>query len=266
MDWAEARARLGAPIYAPLSAALEKLPADRWPTHAELDALAAGAATRSGAPIRFVPPRGAGEGERRYYELRIFESGEIETRPRNWHDLFNALAWATFPRAKATINAQHAAILEERGAAEARRRSPERDALTLFDEGGIVVATNSARIRELVAAHEWKALFWSERGNLEASARFLAFGHALYEKGLDPYPGIVAKAVFVPHSKGFLDKPASEQAGEADARLAEHFNERGSFATPKAMPVLPVFGIPGWHPSTGQASFYDDAGYFRPKR
>src|SRR5690606_3227669 len=128
-------------IFAPLAPRLARLPADRWPTHGELTALAEGIQTSRGKPLRFVAPREPTDRDRRYYELHIADTGEVETRAENWHDLFNALAWLSFPRAKAAINAQHAAILEARGDAEARHRGSERDALTLFDEGGVVVAT-----------------------------------------------------------------------------------------------------------------------------
>src|SRR5260221_13535379 len=136
------------PLFAPLEGARASLPAGRWPTHEELTHAAGGIVTSRGQALRFVNPRGHTGRERRYYELRIAQSGEVETRPQNWHDFFNALAWIAFPKAKAAINAQHAAILEERGDEEARRRSPERDALTLFDEGGVIVASGSADLSQ----------------------------------------------------------------------------------------------------------------------
>ena len=102
MDWAGARERLRGPIFAPLQGALELLPADRWPSHSELTALAEGVATARGKALRFVAPREHTDRERRYYELHIADTGEVETRPESWHDVFNALVWITFPRAKAT--------------------------------------------------------------------------------------------------------------------------------------------------------------------
>ncbi|HUQ29196.1 MAG TPA: DUF3025 domain-containing protein [Usitatibacter sp.] len=235
---------------------LARLPPDRWATHAELTELAANVTTSRGVPLRFVPPRERTDRERRYYELRIAETGEVETRPENWHDLFNALVWIAFPRSKATINAQHAAILEEGGEAEAKRRGPARDALTVFDEGGVIVATDAAQLKQLIVDFEWKELFWRRRPELEARMRFFAFGHALYEKGLDPYIGMVAKTVFVP----FTDDTAA-----ADALLAAHFCDRARFPSPKCMAPMPVLGVPGWHPDTSIESFYDDAKHFRGK-
>ena len=232
------------------------MPADRFPTHGELTAAARGAVTSRGKPLRFVAPRDHTDRERRYYEMRIAETGEVETRADNWHDFFNALAWITYPRAKAAINAQHAAILEERGDAEAKRRGPERDALTLFDEGGVIVATDDASLTRLIVDFEWKELFWRRRAELEEGMRFFAFGHALFEKAVEPYLGIVAKTLFVPFAA---------DANAADRLVAAHFSDRANFPRPKAMAPMPVLGVPGWHPDTGRETFYDDPSHFRAK-
>ena len=95
--------------------------------------------------------------------------------------------------------------------------------------------------------------------------RFFAFGHALHEKALDPFLGIVAKTVFVPVDELFFMLPHEAQVERVDALAAAHFAERSRFRTPKSMAVLPVLGIPGWHAQTGDESFYDDADYFRGK-
>ncbi len=264
MDWTGARERLRAPIFAPLHAAIARLPADRWPTHGELTAAAAGITTGRGKALRFVAPRERG-GQRRGYELRIAETGEVETRPQSWHDLFNALAWITFPASKAQINAQHAAILEARGEREAKRRSPERDALTLFDEGGVIVASSSPALLRLVVDFEWKELFWTRRAELAERMRFFTFGHGCYEQALEPYIGMVAKTVFVPVDELYFMLPQEAQLARADALVAAHFAHPARFLSPKAMAPMPVLGVPGWHPDTGCASFYDDAAHFRSK-
>ncbi|HXZ49936.1 MAG TPA: DUF3025 domain-containing protein [Usitatibacter sp.] len=263
MDWPEARERLRGPIFAPLAPGLARLPADRWPTHEELTAAAAGVETQRGKAVRFVPPRGRGEG--RGYELHIDETGEVQTRARNWHDLFNALAWIAFPRAKARINAQHAAILAGGGEGEARHRGPERDALTLFDEGGVIVASSSPALLRLIVDFEWKELFWHRRAELETRMRFFAFGHALHEKALEPYLGIVAKTVFVPVDELFFMLPPEAQVARADELAAAHFAARARFPSPRVMAPLPALGIPGWHPGTVHEGFYDDERHFRGK-
>ena len=264
MDWTAARERLAAPIFAPLAPALAKLPADRWPTLAELSALAEGVKTSRGKPVRFVRARERNDRERRYYEQHIADTGEVETR-ENWHDLFNALAWITYPKSKARINAQHAAILEEGGEAEARKRSPERDALTLFDEGGVIVACSTPSLLRHIVEFEWKALFWSRREELARKARFFVFGHACFEQALDPYVGMVAKTIFVPVSDFFFMLSIESQLEEADKLVANHFASRARFASPKTMAPMPVLGVPGWHFAAQDEAFYGDDEHFRSR-
>ena len=265
MDWPEAQARLKAPIFAPLQAALARLPADRWPSHDELNQLAAGIVTARGKALRFVDPREQTDRERRYYEQRVIDTGEVETRARSWHDLFNALAWLTYPQAKARINAQHAAILEERGADEARHRSPERDALTLFDEGGVAIASDAPELMRLVIDFQWKELFWTRREAVRSRMRFFVFGHGCCEQSLAPYIGMVAKTVFVPVGELFFMLPVEAQVSQVDALLAAHFAQRSRFPSPKAMPPMPILGVPGWHFAAQDEAFYDDAAHFRSK-
>lgn len=266
MDWAVARDRLRSPMLAPLHGLIAQLDPLRWPTPDDLTALARGIATSQGLPIRFVTPRESGDAGRPTYEEHIARTGEIETRLENWHDLFNALAWMAFPKAKAAINAQHAAILAEGGEGESRRRGPERDALSLFDEGGVIVASSSPALLRLLVDHEWKELFWHRRDELVAKVSFIPFGHALSEKALDPFIGIVAKTVFVPVNDFFAMLPFEARVAQADALVALHFASRARFPSPRAMAPLPVLGVPGWHPDTARESFYDDARHFQPKR
>jgi len=263
MDWPAAQEKLRGPAFAPLAAAIARLDRSRWPTLDELNALADAVVTSRGMPVRFVPPREQRDGSRPTYERHIGESGEVETRPQNWHDLFNALAWIAFPQAKAAINAQHAAMLEEGGEEEARRRSPARDALTLFDEGGVAVASSSPALLRLIVEHEWKELFWHRREEVAEKMRFVAFGHALFEKALDPFIGIVAKTVFVPVGDLFPMLPPETQMAQADSLLAAHFAVRSRFLSPKSMPPLPVLGIPGWYHDTDREGYYDDPDHFR---
>lgn len=265
MDWVDAAGRLGAAIYAPLGHAIAQLPANRWPDQHELTCLAADVRNSRGVPIRFIPPRDPAQRDRLHYEAHIAATGEIETRPESWHDLFNALVWITFPRAKAAINAQHAAILDAGGAAELRHRSPARDALTLFDEGGVIVASSSPQMHRLIADFRWKELFWERRAELHATTRFLAFGHACYEQSLAPYIGMVAKTVLVPVDEGFLSALPGRQTALADDLVARHLADRGNIRSPKSLPPMPVLGVPGWHEANAQSTFYDDAKHFRAK-
>ena len=264
MEWAEARARLAAPVFAPLQPALARLPADRWPTADELTALADGLATATGKPLRFAVPE-ALPADRLPYERHIAATGEVPTRAANWHDLFNALCWIAWPKTKGRINAQHVAILEERGAEEERRRGPERDALTLFDECGIVVAASDPGLLRHIREFEWKTLFWERRDDARRSLTFLAFGHATFEQALAPYIGMVSKTVFVPVDPLFHMLPVEVQVPRADALAAAFFENRVRFASGKSLAPLPILGVPGWHFGEQDEAFYSDEKYFRPK-
>src|SRR6185437_1009773 len=100
MQWPEAHERLRAPPFAPFAHVIARLPKDRWPGNADLDAAADGIVTMRGHPVRFVAPHPPQGGARANYESRIADTGEVQTRAENWHDLFNALAWIAYPKAK----------------------------------------------------------------------------------------------------------------------------------------------------------------------
>ena len=238
-------ASLRQPVFDPIRPWHERLQAAGGASLGHLNALAdaAGLRTESGRPVRFVPPGAAGA----YYEARVFESGCVETRPESLHDLFNALAWLAFPRTKARINAMHAErIPHERG-----RRGRLRDLLTLFDEGGAIVACADAELLAMLRGFRWKELFWEHRGRVLRSMRISVLGHAVLEKALDPWPGITCKAIFV------------APGADADAQAAAWLAQRSTQATPRELAPVPIFGYPGWLPGTERPEFYDDTRYFR---
>jgi Protein of unknown function (DUF3025) len=186
----------------------------------------------------------------RSYEIRIFESGRVATRPGNLHDWFNALAWLAFPRTKARLNAMHAAAIPREGG----RRGRLRDLLTIFDEGGALVVCDDVDLIGLVSEMRWRELFWNSREQLERKMRFVVFGHAVLEQALEPWPGITCKAIFVTPQRSL------------DAQAAAWLAGCGPQATPQDLAPLPVFGYPGWLPAGRDAAFYDDARYFRTGR
>ena len=207
---------------------------------------AAGLRTESGKPVRFVPPAPSDP----YYEVGVYETGRVATRPDNRHDWFNALAWLAFPRTKARINAMHAAALPREGG----RRSRLRDLLTIFDEGGAVVACADPALVELLRAHQWKTLFWHNRARVLASMQLVVLGHAVMEMALAPWAGITCKALVL------------SSADDLDGQVAAWLRDLPADATPRALAAIPVLGYPGWMPESATAAFYDDARYFRPLR
>ena len=216
----------------------------------------------SGAPLRFVLPGKGGAG----YEERVFSGGEVETRAGNWHDFFNALAWLAYPRTKRILNGRHHAALRVQRAAGRGERGAVRDAVTQFDECGIAVASASARLIELICAHEWKRLFWAHRDDVARDMRFFVFGHATWDQLRAPFVGLTAKAVFLEVEPAWLARPTGQQVEAVDARLADIFSRHDAYARPRDFQPLPLLGIPGVVAENAEASYYDDTRQFRPPR
>src|SRR5690606_8088033 len=101
-----------------------------------------------------------------HYEQRIAQ-GRIATRACNWHDLFNALAWACYPQLKRSLNARQCRHIELMGPG---RRDRAQAALTQFDETGVVVRVQDAAVLAAWNAHDWEALFDPARWRQEAIA------------------------------------------------------------------------------------------------
>ncbi len=193
--------------------------------------------TESGKAVQFVPPAPSDP----YYEVQVFETGRVQTRPESKHDLFNALAWLAFPNTKARINAMHAAEIPR----ESGKRGRLRDMLTIFDEGGAIVACGS-EVADLVRQARWSELFLERHRDL----RIVVVGHAVLEQALVPHPGITCKVIFADPSR------------DLDVQAAAWLASEGR--TPRDLPPLPVFGYPGWYEGSGQPGFYSDERYFRP--
>ena len=152
MKYQEGRKRILESLFcAEIKSVLRSVGPERWP---DCDDLNAYLATRnknflnsSGMPINFVPqlvkPKRFSSG----FVQRTFLKGEVLVRPQNWHDLMNALVWMVFPRTKAALNARHFnTLLKDMNA----KRSPEGDALTIFDEDGVFVITDEPNLIQLL--------------------------------------------------------------------------------------------------------------------
>ena len=224
----------------------------------------------SGHAIRFaaqnVNPAALG------YETQIFTSGIVPTRPNNIHDLFNALVWLTFPHTKAAINGRHIAARAEN--AGSRNRGPVQDALTLFDECGVVVASDRPDLLEMITAFQWKKLFWEHRAAVKQHMRFFLFGHGLMEQMLAPYVGLTGKALLLYIDTAWLEASTSALLQHIDASSraltgwprARAIASAASLSQGSDLVPLPLLGIPGWAPENETESYYDDAQYFRAGR
>ncbi len=246
----------------PLSAFLQSWFDAGPPDMSTLNAVAGdrGLATGNGAPLRFVAPPGMSEG----YEARAFLTGEIATRPDNRHDLFNALIWLAFPLTKAAINRRHFAQLTEAQKRGSTARGPVRDALTQFDECGVVVAGCRPDLWQALCAHRWREVFVARREELLRSTRFVVFGHASHDALAAPFVGLCGKALFVDVDEAWLRLPDAEALAALDGRLAGLFDTCNF--SPRDWQPLPLLGIPGATADNEQPDYYYDTRQFRPAR
>jgi hypothetical protein len=249
-------------LFSPIAARLTVLGAERTAGVDELNGMLAAIeprpSTSTGVPIRCVHPDRCALS----YEERIFVHGEIVTRPRCWHDYFNALVWMTFPQIKAALNALH--VDEARGNSDRGSRGALRDAATQFDESGIIVASADPSLLELLAKREWRPLFWERRRDVLTRMRFLVFGHGLYDALRAPFYRMCGRAALVEVDQRVVDADVGGQCAHVDPIVAERFAGRQCYPRPGALMALPLLGIPGVHAANACAAYYEDAVQFRP--
>jgi len=254
-------------MFAPLRPVAAGLPAIGWPDPDLLNALAEDHGRRivnaQGMRVRFVPQAPKSKSFGAAFEPRTYLRGEVQVRALDWHDLFNALVWLTFPTTKAVINARH---YESMATAGRGNRPPQRDALTLFDEDGVAVVSSDTELLELVRGFRWKELFWQRRDAVKARMRFCVFGHALFSKALQPFVGLTGKAVLLQVPRAFLELDQAAHIEELDRLLATHIWNRERFRRGGELSPLPVLGVPGWWSGNEREGFYDNTAYFRPGR
>jgi hypothetical protein len=190
--------------------------------HASLSEKAGIAFTRSGPATR----RGRARREEDLYDASIHARRAVPTREGSWHDFLNALVWCMYPRSKWALHArQHRLVaggLDRETGRLPGARTREQDALALFDEGGLVVAsglepdalTSGAAIEDAIAA---------------GRASAVVFGHAIYESIVlgDPWPAVRAVVVRT---------PGAQKREDVDRELAARLTDTTSFADPSALP------------------------------
>jgi len=189
-----------------------------------------------------------------HYETRIATQGRIATRPENWHDLFNALVWARYPAIKSALNARQCLHVAAMGP---QRRNRAQQALTQFDECGVIVRIADPGLLPLWDGHYWHALFAAQAARWQDGGIGVAavIGHALMEQALVPGRRLVGRCVVV--------QGADDAA--CVARVAAALAAGEILDDPLQLRPLPLAGVPGWQPRQDDA-FYAEAGYFRPLR
>lgn len=211
--------------------------------------------TAAGQPIEFVAADDAPPGVA--YEAHIGATGRVPSRGTaegGLHDRFNALIWAAFPRTKVALNARQAQEIARRGIGATR--GPVRDAATLIDESGLLLACDDPALFAALTRHDWRRALVENRARWGCEIVPLVFGHALLEKLAGPFKAITAAVVPLPLGAGTF---------EAIDAAAAAFVAREELA-PRDLLHLPLLGIPGWWAANERPGFYDDASVFRPRR
>lgn len=267
-EWEAACEVFAGPLFDALRRELENL--SGFPDIAMLNELAARSfgspLLTNGRVLRLVEAVAAAKGLRPSgYEARVHLESEIETRPGNWHDMFNALVWIAWPRAKAALNAVHARQTHNEGVTT-HLRGVARDLATLFDEGGAVIACSDPALGKLLRDFHWKELFCARRRDVQSSMRCYIFGHAIFDKARKPYKAMTAHVLIFPVAPDFFRQTRLAQIAALDALVAGWFGDFANLDSTQRFAPLPVLGFPGFCTANEEPQFYDDAAVFRPGR
>jgi hypothetical protein len=208
-------------------------------------------------PISLVPQGGKPGCLEEKYESRIYLQRELQTRSENWHDFFNAMIWLLFPKTKSALNALHYHASLQRP--PKTNRGPLENAITCFDESGAVIISRREDLLQIIRDHAWQQLFVENRSAFGRDIHCLIFGHALYEKALQPYVGMTAQSMLI-----YSSEPLHNDLSKLDAQMAMQW--RSSVITsPRDLTSFPILGVPGWHAKNEYPDFYQNKHYFRPK-
>jgi len=207
------------------------------------------------------------------YEAWIAQHKTIPTRS-NWHDVFNAMIWLTFPHTKRILNRIQASEIEAHGV----MRTRVRDAATLFDENAAILLCQDPKWFNALQQRQWIEVLWHQREDFLCETRLIVFGHALLEKLQNPYKAITAHVFclvvqenlsnYFDWSLGWVNQQANDIT---DNQLAEKISlsfKNNEFLSSVFTP-LPVFGIPDWGLSTSwiqNLAFYENTQVFRKAR
>lgn len=200
------------------------------------------------------------------YETYVYETGKVPTRKHSWHDVFGALTWSLFPKSKARLNSLHYHDIKQQ---QNNERSKLRNALTLFDECGVVLVTENSELIEALRNHQWLTAFWQMRDCWHSAAKsgvlVYNFGHANYEMLTKPFIGLTGKILAINKSAEMGQLPLNVQYRLLDEALDKVIID-GALQDNSKLTPLPLLGIPGWHDDNQKQEYYLNTDYFRPKR
>jgi len=219
----------------------------------------------NGKTITFVEQRPTQDFSAVAYEEFIYQKGQVPTRAKSWHDIFGALSWCLFPKTKALLNKLHHDDIKQNGK---EKRSTLRNALTLFDECGVVLVTKNTELLSKLSEHQWQGAMLDDRALWhqvsEQGVAVYQFGHANYEMLTKPYVGLTGKWLALDMSAEVMSLPLNVQYRLVDEKLADKI-KAGSLQDNSQLSPLPLLGVPGWHKDSETPEYYANTDYFRPK-
>lgn len=192
------------------------------------------------------------------YEAFIGQHLQIPTRD-NWHDFFNAVVWKLFPNSKRTLNQLHLSEIQAHGPERTRRR----DAYTLIDECGVILAVSKPGWQRLLKGHQWRSLFWEQKQRWGQTIQPFVLGHALYEQGFSAHEGWCGKALLVQVEPEFFSDSLNRRYQVIDGLVAAKLEKLNH---PKQLYPLPMLGVPPWQPEGIAESYFDNRSYFCPAK
>lgn len=221
-----------------------------------------------GAPLHFVSQGQVACCFEEHYEPRIYLKGEIQTRSENWHDFFQVLVWSLFPKIKIQLNSLHyqAALARQLSTPQKNNRSPIENAIALFDECGVIITSSDPDLLHLIREFQWQELFCQRRNELEQNLQCIVFGHALYEKALQPYVGMTGNALLIDVDIPFQTLSPLQQAAQLDDQISHYLHRLDTDFRPPLLTPFPLLGMPGWDTDNHTERYYDNKSYFRDKR
>lgn len=198
------------------------------------------------------------------YEEHIFHQCRLNTRLQNWHDFFNFMSWQLWPKTKAVLNARY--VLENAKRLSQHDRSASQHFIAQFDECGIIlpIVKGNVSLGNYLSNHQWSSLFVDAKLAFSSQIDCFILGHALFEKGLNPYIGWTAKAYILEVEASFFGLDKTLQRKELDNKVATQIWSQGNALTPKLLQPFPILGVPGWFTNQDE-KFYANTQYFRGK-
>jgi len=188
------------------------------------------------------------------YEQHVARLEQVPTRPGHWHDFFNMVVWAHFPKLRWALNSLH--VDTNLGPIDPRNgRAPAQNLAATFDEAGMLVVSTSRAVLDGLRALHFKHVFWERRAEVLATTRFWVVGHGMLESLLTPHPGLSVRSLQL-HVPALTKLDSDDDFRFAiDALAAARIHAWRSGRT--VLDPVPLLAIPGYS-DNDSADFYDD--------